>query len=363
MKTLQADFSETFAGQFPLYLAFIMSSAATVPVAPEILSDAHLERITRRLANPDFIPEGDAAIFARYDRKTGKSQYATVGAIHSGNILRLGSITKTLLSFIALKNDVPLDKTVFEVMPEYEPSKYASSDVITFRILMNHLSGILSYSELPNATKLAEFFTPQVIVDLAWKNQPLIFAPGTGFFYSNTNSEVVATWLIQKTGKQPKDLFNEEFRDKGLPSLYLATAENRDFPHTGSGYRTHTMPWHYPSVSGTLQATAEDMMKAMDKMANETQIWEKMQSWYDASIPKIPDPEDPAGGQKYGLFLQEYQFSSGVKGIGHDGHIDVASFTVVIGDYVYLVHSTRDYPTNRWMEYCHSIVNEVFASE
>lgn len=344
--------------RFPL--AAMSSPSTDAPSAPSILTDEHLARIQKRLANSDFIPEGDAAIFARFDRKTGKTQYSTAGDINSEHILRLGSITKTLLSYIALKNDIPLEQTVFEAMPEYEPSKYASSDVITFRTLMNHLSGIVSYSELPDATKLVDFFTPQVILDLAWKDKPLMFQPGTGFFYSNTNSEVVATWLMKKTGLEPKDWYNAEFRDNGMPTLFLATAEARNFP-SGSGYRNHAMPWHYPSVSGTLQGTAEDMMKAMDMMAKNTSIWENMQSWYDPSIPKIPDPENPAGGQKYGLFLQEYHFACGAKGIGHDGHIDVASFTCVIGDYIYLVHATKDYATNRWMEFCHSVVNEAFA--
>ena len=342
--------------------AAMSSPSCDAPSAPSTLTDEHLARIQKRLANSDFIPEGDAALFARLDRKTGKIQYSAAGDINSEHILRLGSITKTLLSYIALKNDVPLEQTVFEAMPEYEPSKFASSDVITFRTLMNHLSGILSYSELPNATNLADLYTPQVILDLAWKNTPLMFKPGSEFFYSNTNSEVVATWLMKKTGQEPKDWFNAEFRDNGMPTLYLATAEPRNFP-PGSGYRNHTMPWHYPSVSGTLQGTAEDMMKAMDMMAKNTSIWEKMQAWYDPSISRRPDPEDPAGGQKYGLFLQEYHFACGAKGIGHDGHIDVASFTVVVGDYVYLVHATKDFPTDRWMAFCHSVVNEAFAKE
>lgn len=333
------------------------------PSSPAILSEEHLARIQKRLANPDFIPKGDAALFARFDRKTGQSQYATAGDIQSDHVLRLGSITKTLLSYIALKHDVPLDQTVHEAMPEYEPSTYPSSDVITFRNLMNHLSGIFSYSEIPEVMTKSDFFTPQVILDLAWKNQPLLYKPGSAFFYSNTNSEVVATWLIKKTGLLPKDLFNAQFRDNGMPTLFLATGEPRNFPPSGC-YPTHAMPYHYPSVSGTLQATAEDMMKAMDLMAKDTETWEKMQSWYDSNtVPKRPDPEDPAGGQKYGFFLQEYQFASGVKGIGHDGHIEVASFTCVIGDFVYVIHATKDFATPRWMEYCHSIINEVFANE
>lgn len=346
----------------PTEVSCTEEAAYAAAAAP--LSENKIARIKAKLANPKFVAEGkDAAMFARLDRKTLQMDHVTVGAISPENILRQGSITKTLLSFIALKHNIPLEKTVFSEMPHYEPSKYAGSDAITFRHLLNHTSGILSYSELPNATTLSDHFTPPVILDLAWKDKPLNMVPGSAFFYSNTNSEVVATWLMQATGKDPKDWFNAEFRDQGLPTLYLATAEKRNFPDTMSGYANHTMPWHFPSVSGTLESTAEDMMKAMDKMAKEKAIWTQMQQWRPDAIPKLPDPEDPAGGQKYGFFLQEYHFKNGVKALGHDGHIGVASFVVANEDFVYYIHATNDYATADWMAYCHAIIDEIHTPE
>lgn len=321
------------------------------------LSQDVLSRVLSRIKDPKYLPDGDAALFGRLNRKNRKVQFVSHGEIHEAQMLRLGSLTKTLLGYIALKHKIPLDETVYSLMNNLEPSVYASSDTITIRQLMTHTSGVLSYSELPNATKLAEVFTPPVIIDLAWKNRPLVFSPGSHWFYSNTNSEIVASWLMNITQKTPRQLFEEEFHKDGLKSITLDSGEKLDFPMTTTGYRDFNMPHTFPSVSGTLLGTPTDTMLAIDKMAADLEIWKTMKSW--ANVPRFPDPENPAGGHRYGLFLQEFQFKDGVIGHGHDGHIGVSTIAFEANDYVYLFHATREYKTDVWMEYVNSIMNEV----
>lgn len=315
-------------------------------------------RIRNKMKATAYLPEGHAAMFARLSRDSRDAlHFVTYGDIRCDHILRLGSLTKTLLAFIALKQGLPLDDAVEKHISQLDASTYPGSDLITFRHLMTHTSGVFNFTELPNATQLAHTFTPALLVDLAWKSRNLSFSPGTARYYSNTNSEIVALWLEQHTGTSTRDLFEQEFRKHDLKSLTLDVGEKLNFPLTTPGYRDFTMPHSFPSASGRLLATAEDAMRAMRAMADEKEIWQLMKQWTDA--PLYPDPDNPAGGRKYGLFLQEFQFKNNTIGYGHDGHIGVSTIVFETPEYIYLIHSTTDMHSDKWMEYVNSIMDEV----
>lgn len=312
------------------------------------------------MSNPSIVTEGNAALFGLLDRTTGRSmRFVTHGDISPTHILRLGSLTKTLLAFIALKHRIPLNEPVEAHLKTLHHSHYPGSDEITFRHLLNHTSGVFSFTELPNATKLAPMFSPTVLVDLAWRDRSLMFVPGSARFYSNTNSEIVAMWLMQLTQECPRTLFEQEFRQHGLTTLTLDSGEDGDFPMNTNGYRDFNMPFSFPSASGRLLADAKDILIAMDIMASEKEIWEKMKLWTDA--PLFPDPDNPAGGQKYGLFLQEFQFKGNTLAYGHDGHIGVSTLACVTPEHVLLIHATVDMCTEKWMAYVSSIMDEVLV--
>jgi D-alanyl-D-alanine carboxypeptidase len=316
-------------------------------------SDEAYSRILAKLADPDAIPASDAALFAVFNRSTRTTQYITHGPISSDHLLRLGSITKTLLAFIALKNGIPLESTVSSVLPQLDDSHFASSNEITYQHLMNHTSGIFSYTEIPNVETLAESFSPALIVDLAWKDRPLMFSPGSQWFYSNTNSEVVALTLEQKTGKTARQLFEEEFKSVAK-SLTLDAGEKLNFPMQTPAYRDFKVHHTFPSASGTLIATAEDIMLAFDHMiTSKLEIFDRMKSW--ASAPRYPDPDNPAGGQKYGLYLQEFAFGNKLA-YGHDGHIGICSACFELEGSIYLIHASLEMSTEKWMKYVSSVM-------
>jgi D-alanyl-D-alanine carboxypeptidase len=98
------------------------------------------------------------------------------------SLWRIGSITKTfttatVLSLVAEKKlslDDPLDKFVPNV-----------AEGVTVRMLLNHTSGIFSYTDSPEFSNTATF-TPEQLVQLAADNPPY-FPAGQGYEYSNTN--------------------------------------------------------------------------------------------------------------------------------------------------------------------------------
>lgn len=314
-------------------------------------------RIRAKLRDAKYLPEGHAALFGRLPRNGVDSMhFVTHGDISSQHVLRLGSLTKTLLAFISLKHGVPLDETVETQLSGLETSCFPGADRVTFRHLMTHTSGVFNFTELPNAEKLAPAYTPALLIDLAWKNRELCFPPGTARFYSNTNSEIVALWLEKSTGSSTRELFEKEFR---LKSLTLDEGKTLNFPLNTPGYRDFNLPHSFPSSSGRLLATAEDILRAMRTMADEKDIWTTMQQWTDA--PLYSDPDNPAGGKKYGLFLQQFPFKGDILAHGHDGHIQVSTIAFETPDYVYLIHASIDMATPVWMEYVNSIMDEVIS--
>jgi D-alanyl-D-alanine carboxypeptidase len=312
-----------------------------------------ISKIQAIFAESKHIGQGEVALFGIFDRHTKTADFVTHGPISSSNVLRLGSITKIFLSYVALKAQIPLDKPVATVLPELaDETLYQCSSSITFEQCLLHTTGIVNYSMLAGAENYEGIYTPTVTVDMGWKNKPLLFPPGSEWHYSNTNSEVVAMAVEKITGKPIKQLVEEAFSEIA-PTLTFDSGVAQPYPLDAPNYAKFKMPWSFPSASGRLIATPLDAMKAIDSMARET-VWQTMQTWSTAPR-RTPDPEyDPAGGKKYGYYLQEFDFSVPV--IGHDGHINVTSLVGATPDYVFLVHTSSDIDTQYWMPLCNGVI-------
>jgi D-alanyl-D-alanine carboxypeptidase len=121
---------------------------------------------------------------------SGVADLTTKEPIRARHRFRIGSITKGFISTVVLQlaaeRRLSLDDTVEDWLPGLVPN----GDAIAVRQLMNHTSGLYSYSDLSFYLQLLrdrlKTWHPRQLVDLAVAHPPL-FAPGTSWSYSNTN--------------------------------------------------------------------------------------------------------------------------------------------------------------------------------
>ncbi|MFJ2111526.1 serine hydrolase domain-containing protein [Streptomyces sp. NPDC087850] len=141
------------------------------------------------------------------DRTTGRERGAQ-------DRYRIGSITKTFVATVLLQLEaegrIDLDDSVESVLPGVVRGNGNDGRAITVRQLLNHTSGLYSYTADPEfgAKIFGEGFfehrydtwTPRQLVAIGLAHRP-DFEPGTGWNYSNTNY-VLAGMIVEKvTGR------------------------------------------------------------------------------------------------------------------------------------------------------------------
>ncbi|MEV6550007.1 serine hydrolase domain-containing protein [Streptomyces sp. NPDC051597] len=164
-------------------------------------------------------PPGGIALAQRghdvWAGRAGTADLATGRPARPDDRFRAGSITKTFVATVVLQLEaegrLSLDDTVDHWLPGLVQGNGHDGSKITLRRLLNHTSGIYSYTDDADF-KRREFstdflrhrydtWTPRQIVHLAMSHQPA-FRPGAGWSYSDTNY-VLAAMVIEKATGHP----------------------------------------------------------------------------------------------------------------------------------------------------------------
>ncbi|MCY0929049.1 serine hydrolase [Streptomyces sp. H27-H1] len=159
-------------------------------------------------------PPGAIALAQRgrdvWSGHAGTADLATGRQSRVDDRFRVGSITKTFVATVVLQLEaegtLSLDDTVDHWLPGLVRGNGHDGTKITLRQLLNHTSGIYSYTDDADF-KRKEFstaflqhrydtWTPEQIVQLSMTHRPT-FDPGAGWSYSDTNY-VLAAMVIQK---------------------------------------------------------------------------------------------------------------------------------------------------------------------
>jgi D-alanyl-D-alanine carboxypeptidase len=128
----------------------------------------------------------------------------------------IGSQTKLMTSVailqLAEQGKIDLDAKAADYLSAATIEGIANSDTVTVRQLLNMTSGIENYTEVRDADGIPLFvkallenpdqvFGPQQALELA-RGLPAISAPGTEYFYTNTNYLLLGQIIEQQTGKE-----------------------------------------------------------------------------------------------------------------------------------------------------------------
>jgi len=128
------------------------------------------------------------------------------------HIFRIGSITKQFTASAILKlveeGKIKLDANITEYIEDYPTHGHT----ITIEQLLNHTSGIKSYTSMPkwDNEERKRDFTPAELVDY-FKNEPMDFAPGEKFRYNNSGYILLGHIIELVSGKNYEEYIQDNF--------------------------------------------------------------------------------------------------------------------------------------------------------
>jgi CubicO group peptidase (beta-lactamase class C family) len=190
-------------------------------------------------------------------------------AVTPDTVFHIASISKNILSAVVLQlvdeRTIDLDDDVTKYVPEAPTHGHR----VTVRQLLNHTSGIYSFTSLPDneANERLDLNHEQVLA--LFKDKPLDFEPGTAWRYDNS-AFYLAGMIVERVTKQEYGAYVREhiFRPLGMTSAQMCDAR-MIVPKLASGYdRDHgalvnaaPMTWKLPFAAGAICATATDVAK------------------------------------------------------------------------------------------------------
>lgn len=257
--------------------------AAVAPIAimwavPAAAVPADFKAKADSILTESFAAEGPGAAVVVMD--DGKVAYtagrglADVKAnrpITPDTVFRLGSITKQFTAAVILQlaeeGKLSLSDPLSKFLPDY-PKPGANATVAQ---LLNHTSGIQSYTGLPgwmSSGKPAQAVTTESLI-AEFRDKPDEFAAGTKFSYNNSGYVLLGA-IIEKVTNKPWHAVVEERIAKplGLGTIRYGLAES-SMPQMAAGYtetdgkQVPARPIHMsvPHAAGALVGSVGDLAK------------------------------------------------------------------------------------------------------
>jgi len=186
------------------------------------------------------------------------------------SVFRIGSVTKQFAAAAVMQlveqGNLRLDGPIGEHLPQL-PETWKP---VTVRQLLNHTSGIPSYTSLGPvwAARWGEEMVPDTIVALT-SGKPFDFAPGTSWSYNNTGYVLLGMLIEKATGRSWGDDVIERFaKPLGLSDTRNCMNEPV-IPRRADGYENKDGAWvntkylamSQPFAAGALCSTVGDLVR------------------------------------------------------------------------------------------------------
>lgn len=151
--------------------------------------------------------------------------------------LHIGSVGKQLTATVVLQlmeeGKLRLDDTVSKLLPDYPR---AQGDKVTVRMLLNHTSGIPTYTSMPEWRTRASNRTSREDVVALFSKKPFAFEPGTSWAYNNSGFFLLGVILEKLEGKHFGQILQERiFEPLGLKDMGYMFVD-RVIPKYAEGY-------------------------------------------------------------------------------------------------------------------------------
>ena len=260
-------------------LTLVVAAGGALPPAAgaEVASPAPAEiaRLCNDLMIRDYSATGPGAVVlvARGDSvlfrgARGEADIGTHAPLVPGSVFRIGSVTKQFTAAALLTlveaGRVRLDDSLSRYLRDYP-----GGDHITLRQLLNHTSGVRTYSNLPryaDSTIRLDFTTAQLIG--LFRNEPPDFAPGTNWAYSNSGYALIGAVIETVTG-MPWHAYLEQKLFKPLGMHHTGYGHDprfarqvvRNYTLEGDSVQPMLpMSMTQPYAAGALVSTVDDLL-------------------------------------------------------------------------------------------------------
>ena len=192
-------------------------------------------------------------------------------------VFRIGSLTKQFTSAAVMqlveKKTIGLDDN----MNTYIPNFPTHGRTIPIRYLLNHTSGIPSYTDIGapfGKVSRQDLATDSLIAIVA--PDSLQFEPGSQFYYNNTGYFMLGMVLEKATGKKYGEYLESTlFKQAGLTQTIYCDSR-RLIPHRAQGYdrrpagllNTEFMSMLLPFAAGSLCSTVGDLVSWTQQLSS-----------------------------------------------------------------------------------------------
>jgi D-alanyl-D-alanine carboxypeptidase len=198
--------------------------------------DKHLSALLEYYVNPDdpgvvlYVHyAGDEAVAVR-----GLADLEAATPMREADLFRLASISKSFVATVVLQlvgeHQIELDNPIADYVPAKLAQNIANADVATVRQVLQMTSGIYNYTDT-DAFYDAVYadpdypWTAEETLTFIYDEEPY-FAPGEGYFYSNSNYNLAQIAIENVTGNALADELEARiFAPLGMNSCYLETPD------------------------------------------------------------------------------------------------------------------------------------------
>lgn len=196
------------------------------------------------------------------------------------NVIEIGSITKQFTAVAILMLEEQGKLKVDDDITKYIPDYPTLGKKISIHQLLNHSSGIKSYTGMPNFMANARTdMTPKVLIDV-FKNEAMDFEPGEKFLYNNSGYILLGYIIEIASGQTYADFIEENiFQKLGMNSSSYGSMRdivpNRasGYSKTENGYRNADyLSLTLPYAAGSIMSTTEDLLKWQNALNNHSLI-------------------------------------------------------------------------------------------
>ena len=224
-------------------------------------------------------------------------------------VYRIGSVTKQFTS-VAIMQLVEQGKlSLDDDVTKYVPNAPTHGRRVLVRHLLNHTSGIPSYTDVgPEFGRVMRLDLSKDSLIATVKDDSLQFEPGSHFYYNNTGYFLLGMIIERVTGKPYGDYLRDAlFAPNGLTSTVYCSVMPL-IKHRAQGYEGRpTGIVNAPYISMDLPYAAGSLCSSVGDLAAWTRLLHSRKLVKDSSLVTMTTPAKLASGRPmqygFGLFM------------------------------------------------------------